>query len=1142
MRKKCVSVCLPILLAFLPTTAFGQGDRGAITGLVTDPTQAAIPDVEITVVHLATGVRTTVRTGPTGNYIVPRLPVGIYTLTARKEGFRSYEQTNIPVRVDATVRIDITLDVGQVTESVTVTGQAPLIQSESSEVGLVLTSSQFTELPLTLGGGIRNPSAFIFLQPGVTPGATWEKHISGNPAFTDQVYYDGIALSRGDLANDIEVNPSVDAIAEFKLITNNYSAEYAHALGGITAFTIKSGTNELHGSAFFFNSIEKYNARNFFQPNKPPYKQNEWGFTVGGPVWLPKIYNGRNRSFFFFSLDQFYRRSPGSTGLGTVPTSRMLTGDFTEWVQAGRGLIYDPATGRRDPTTGAFLRDPFPGNVVPRARWSAISSKLVAMHPQPTYPGLANNYQLVSGFPWADERTSGFKIDHVFTENHRLSGMFNFTDRPSAKCPGANNVGGHGLAGDLQCLNIQRVTTRLVRLNYDWTISPSTFNNFAAGLSRFRNPNFAVGFRKGWIERLGLKGLGDDLFPWVDFNHDYIRFGNTIASDNYFTNFTFVDTVTMVRGNHMLKFGGEVQRHRNNYRDFGTTGGNFQFNQLTTGLPGVARSGNSFASFLLGDVFSGSAFFPYLQRGNRNSYFSLWINDNWKATPRLTLNLGLRWEVQPPFTDPNNRLSWMDPDTPNPAIGGFKGAYIFAGNCPGCSRFYSTGNTHWRDFSPRFGIAYRLTDRTVIRSGYGIFFAQIITQGTNVAALAAGYNVTASFGSPDGINRAFNWDDGFPQNFPRPPRIDPGLQNGLAAQFQDVNRSTLVPYTQQYNLIVERQIGQTMSFSVGYVANLGRRLHLAWGGGYDWNQVHPNYLTLGELLRRPITDPAVQAAGFREPFPGFVQLWGARATLAQALRRFPQYTSVNQPGSTFGLSNYHSLQVSAERRMSRGLMFTAAYTFSKSLANTEGFSTGAGSIDRFNRKIDRSLTSIDQPHVLTFSYIYELPFGPGKPFLTAGVGAKALGGWKITGMHMYASGMPINVFTTNTLPLFNPGQRPNLISSDIRTPISAGEFDPGRGDLWLNPRAFADPPPFTFGNAARYLNARTPGQLNESVGLLKDTRFGERYNLQFRMEATNPFNRVVFGGPVSNFASGAFGRIGSAGGGRLVQFALKLYF
>ncbi|MCW5980749.1 MAG: TonB-dependent receptor [Bryobacteraceae bacterium] len=1138
-KRQLTSRCLLLLAAALlcAAPALSQGDRGTITGLVTDSTQAAIPEVEITITHVQTNVQTSTRSGSTGVYNLLRLPVGNYTLVAKKEGFRAYQQTEIPVRVGETLRLDITLEIGQLTEQVTVVGAAPLISSESAEVGLVLTSAQFTELPLTLGGGIRNPSSFIFLQPGVSPGNTWEKHVNGNPAFTDQVYYDGIALSRGDLANDAEVNPSVDAIAEFKLISNNYSAEYSHGLGGVTTFNYKSGTNELHGNGFVFNSVEAYNARNFFQPEKPKYRQNNWGFTVGGPIVLPKVYDGRNKSFFFFSLDTIYVRAPGSPGLSTVPTAGMLQGNFTDWVNAGRGMVYDPATGRRN-ESGAFVRDPFPGNIVPQARWSNISSKMVAMHPQPTYPGLINNYQAVTGAPESDQRTSGFKIDHLLSDAHRLSGMFNWTDRPAVKCPGGNNTA-WSLAGDLECHNVQRVTTRILRLNYDWTVSPTVLNRFSAGLSRFRNPNFSVHFRQGWIEKIGLKGVADDLFPWVDFNHDYMRFGDTIASDNYFTNFTFVDTVSIIRGNHTLKIGGEVQRHRNNFRNFGTTGGNFQFNQLSTGLPGVTNSGNSWASFLLGDVYNASAFFPFLQSGNRNGYYSLWANDDWKVTPRLTLNLGFRWEVQPGFTDPNNRISFMDPTVPNPGAGGLPGAYIFAGDCQGCSGFTSTGNTHWRDFAPRLGFAYRLTDKTVVRGGYGIFFAQIITQGTGVNGLSEGYNVSASFATGDsGLTPAFNWDNGFPQNFPRPPLIDPTLKNTQSANFVDRDRSTLVPYTQQYNFLIEHQVGQSTSFSAGYVANLGRRIH----SSINWNQTDPRYLNLGALLQRNILDPQVAAAGFGEPYPGFASQWGTRGTLVQALKRWPQFTSVGQPGSTFGNSSYHSLQISGERRMSRGLMFTLAYTFSKAMANTEGFSSGTGAQDWFNRALDKSITSIDQPHILTFSYIYELPFGRGKRFAQGGVASKIAGGWKITGLHMYSSGTPIAVIMNNPLPIGNPSLRPNVVSSDLRSNISAGEFDPGRGDLWLNPAAFATPASFTFGNAPRYTNARIPTRLTESLGLLKDTQIGERYNLQLRFESSNPFNRVVFGGPVSNFSSGSFGRIGSAAGSRQLTLGAKFNF
>ncbi|MCW5980752.1 MAG: TonB-dependent receptor [Bryobacteraceae bacterium] len=1118
------------MLLLLPILAFAQG---TITGLVTDSTQAVIPDVEITITHAGTNISTTARTGPTGVFTLLRVPIGAYSLVAKKEGFRAYQQPQIRVLEGDTLRLDIVMELGQMTETVTVTGAAPLVQSENAQVGMTITSSQFTELPLTLGGGIRNPSSFIFLQPGVSPSGTWTKQINGVSSFSDQVYYDGIALSRGDLANDGEVNPSVDAIAEFKLIANNYTAEYTHALGGVTTFNMKSGTNQLHGNSFFFNSVEAYNARNFFQKVKPKYRQNNWGFTVGGPILIPKLYDGRDKTFFFFSLDQFYLRAPGSPGLATVPTSKMLDGDFSEWVDAGRGVVYNPRSQRTE--NGAVVRDPFANGIIPKSMWSRISSQMVGMHPQPTSPGLISNYQLDTGAPSTDQRSSGFKIDHMFTEAHRLSGMFNYTDRPAVKCPASNNAGAGSLAGDLECHNVQRVTTRIVRLNYDWMVSPTVLNRFSAGLSRFRNPNFSVHYGKGWPEKLGLTGVGGDLFPWVDFNHDYVRFGDTIASDNYFTNFTFLDTVSVLRGNHTLKFGVEVQRHRNNFRDFGSSGGNWQFNQLSTGLPGVSKSGNSWASFLLGDVYSASCFFPFLQYGNRNGYYSPWINDDWKVTPKLTLNLGLRWEVQPGFTDPNNRFSYMDPTAPNTPLGGIPGAYIYASD----GAFSSTGNTHWRDLAPRFGFAYRLTDKTVVRGGFGLFYAQVITQGTGVNGLREGYNVSASFASADlGVSPAMNWDNGFRQDFAHPPQLIPDLKNAQSATLVDRDRSTIVSYTHQMNFIIERQVGQSMSFTAGYVGNGGRRL----SRGINWNQNETSQLALGGLLSKNILDPAVVAAGYKEPFAGFATLFGARGTLAQALKRWPQFTSVGQAGAFFGSSNYHSLQVSGLRRMSKGLMFTLAYTFSKSINDTNVYGYGAGSMDHFNRKLDKSLASLDQPHTLSLSYIYELPFGPGQRYLTKGIGSKALGGWKITGMQIYSSGVPIGFTLNNNLPIGNAGQRPNLISSNLRSSVSADAFDPAK-DLWLNPAALAIPAPYTFGNAPRNSgDVRNPMYMSESLGLLKDTRFGERFNWQLRFECTNPMNRVVFGGPVANFSSGSFGRITSASGARSITLGTKFYF
>jgi hypothetical protein len=674
MRRK-------LFVSFLTCAAglWAQGDRGTIAGLVTDPSGAAAPGVVIEAVQEATNFKATTVTTNTGAYRLVNLPVGVYNLTAKAAGFQSYARTGIQIQVNQTATVDIGLRVGEVTETITVEGGAPMIQTESSDVGMVVESKRFLDLPLTLGGGIRNPSSFIKLSPGVDPRSTWNKSISGGGSFQDQTYYDGIALSRGDLSNDGEVNPSVDAIGEFKLITNNYSAEYAHALGGITSFTMKSGTNDIHGTAFYFVRNEKLDARGFFSATKAPAKQNEYGGTVGGPLVLPKLYNGRDRTFWFFSYDQFHLRGGQLGGLNTLPTARMQGGDFGELPRT----IYDPTTTRLD-ANGNTIRDPFPNNIIPQNRWSRVSSVMLPYHPKPELPGIVNNSVAPLGSPRTDQLTTGFKIDHIFSLNHRISSMFNVTDRPSTKSPAPSRLIPVGDTTALANYNDQVVTTRVWHINFDSTLSPTTLNHIGLGLSRFRNPNFSQSFNQGWVQpdggALGLRGLQFDLFPTVQFDtENYTRYGDDIASDNFFTTFTFLDTLTAIRGNHTLKFGGEVQHHRDNYRNFGNGGGTFRFNRNSTGLPGSANTGDAWASFLLGEVYTGSAFFRSSLPGGRYTNYGLFVDDTWKVTQKLTLNLGFRWEIIVPHSDPLGRISYMDIGKPNPGAGNLPGVMVYGG-------------------------------------------------------------------------------------------------------------------------------------------------------------------------------------------------------------------------------------------------------------------------------------------------------------------------------------------------------------------------------------------------------------------------------------------------------------------------------
>lgn len=1122
------------LMVFSCSSLLGQGDRGAITGVVADSTGSAVPGVALEVVNTATNARFDTVTTGTGAYRLVGLPIGFYDLTAKASGFSTYIQRGIQIQTNQTATIDISLVVGAVTESVTVEGGVPLIQTESTDVGMVVESKQFLDMPLTLGGGIRNPSNFIKLSPGVSPTGTWTKSISGGGGFQDQIYYDGIALSRGDLSNDAEVNPSVDAIAEFKLITNNYSAEYAHAMGGVTSFTMKSGTNDLHGTGFYFVRNEKLDARGFFPPTRAPSKQNEWGGTLGGPVVLPKLYNGKDKTFWFFSFDQFYRRGGALAGLNTLPTARMAQGDFSEI----SNIIYDPAS-----SPNPAMRTPFPGNRIPTNRFSEVSAKMLPFLPAPELPGIVNNSIAPLAGPRADERTLGFKIDHQITTSHRISGMYNDTYRPSIKSPGPSRlipVGGESVTGLLN-YNLQKVRTNVLHLNIDSNLSPTTLNHIGLGYSRFRNPNFSLGFNEGWTQpnggKLGLRGLQFDLFPTVLFSTEgYTRFGDDIASDNFFHTFTVLDTLTMIRGNHTLKMGGEVQRHRDNYQNFGNGGGTFNFTRLTTGIPGNNNTGDSFASFLLGETQSGSAYFRDSIPGGRYTVFGFFIDDTWKLTNKLTLNLGFRWEPVVPHSDPANRISYMDITLPNAAAGNIPGAIRYGGS-PGNGNRYL--DMLWHNYAPRFGLAYRLTDRTVLRGGGGIFNSNYINQGLGLPAF--GYSTNASFASADnGTTPAFNWDDGFPQEFQRPPVIDPTAANrqGATAVLPDQYR---LPYKIQWNFLIEHQFASDLSMSFGYVANAGRHLYASQA----MNQLPQQFEGLPlSLLTSRVDSAAAQAAGYRAPFPGFTQLWGAQGTVAQALRPFPQYSGVSIYGSTYGNSNYQSFQYKLDKRYRRGLTGTVAYTWSKFLTDAAMFDGIPGQQTAFER--EKSYHPSDYPHVFTFSLVWDVPFGAGRKWESGNkVVNGILGGWQLATVNSYTSGSRLFVTTNNTLPFFNLGLRPNLASSDIRSSISMSDYDPNdpARNTFLNRSAFATPAAGTYGNAPRALEQRGPMRLDESFAFFKQTKIGEKLTSQFRVEMQNPLNRTVFGNPITDFTSAAFGRINSTQiGPRNIQLGMKLIF
>ncbi|MGH9665065.1 MAG: TonB-dependent receptor domain-containing protein, partial [Bryobacteraceae bacterium] len=547
-----------------------------------------------------------------------------------------------------------------------------------------------------------------------------------------------------------------------------------------------------------------------------------------------------------------------------------------------------------------------------------------------------------------------------------------------------------------------------------------------------------------------------------------------------------------------------------------------------TGLPGVANSGNSFASYLLGAVDSGSSYFRSSLPGGRYKYIGMYVDDTYKLTTKLTLDLGLRYEIQIPTSDPLGRISYMDASVSNPGAGNLPGAEVFGTDGTGQNPFF---NTQYRNFGPRAGFAYSLTPKTVIRGGYGIFYSAYINEGIGIPQ--NGFSTTPSFSSPNtGLTPAFYWDNGFPQNFSHPPNLTPTVQNGQSAQLVYPSNGGTIPYSQQFNLTIERQVSDTLMISAAYVGNKGTHIY----GTASMNQIDPAYFSLGSaLLQSNINSPLAQQAGIHEPFAGFSDLFGSRATVAQALRPFPQYQGVGVVAAPYDNSTYHSLQIKVDKRFSHGLSGTFAYTRSKMLSDGVEFTSSNGAILQQNLyQREKFLYPTDQPNLFSFSVNYALPYGRTSQ---AGAMRKVLGGWSLSAFGTYGSGYPLPIVTVNTNSLaFTGGLRPNLTGEPLRADTGSGGFDPNR-DYYLNPAAFANPAPLTFGNAPAYLNVRQPFLINESFGIFKQIRIVERVTTQFRVEMTNPLNRVVFGAPTTDLSSTSFGKVGSqATSPRLIQF------
>ena len=1151
---------------------FAQGERSELNGIVTDSTGAAIPGVTVTALEVQTKVETRAVSTDSGVFRIPYLQPGLYRLTVTKTGFRSAAVDNVALRVAQTLTVDFKMEVGQVSDSVSVSAEPPLIETGTAEIGRYVSEKEFDTWPVAVADGRRQIQSFIFRSLPGTVGGEFRGSINGGQPYSHEILIDGMALGRFDLqgGSNNEMSPSAEAVSEFKLQTGTMGAQYGGGQTAVANFALKTGTNSLHGTAYYYgqNDVLRANSFNFNAIARPrnPFKLSNYGGSIGGPVVIPKIYNGKNRTFFHFTYETTRLRDYSAGGFITLPTTDFKQGNFARLLNPtgtndarsgtavgtdalGRtvqfGQIFDPATTRT--ANGQTVRDPFPGNIVPPGRWDPVSANVLRLAPitDPINGNLLNNMvSLGACCPVFDEKMYTVKGDHVFNAKHSMSISYNHNDRVRNNSPGGRWEGPPGSPTNV--FQLQQTPGHLARFSENWTISPTIQNRFAIGYNRFGNINESVFVDQDWASRIGLRNTAPTTFPALTFGGQPIlgggigaggRLGSESRGLSYNGSWIAQNDITIIRGKHSFKMGFEYRAYYQNNRGKSGTG-TFNFQPTQTQLPGFAtQTGHSFASFLLGAVDNASRGIQLANPGYRLNYPAFYFADDWKVTSKLTLNLGVRWEIVGAFQEWAGRMTNIDPGKPNEAAGGRLGSLVFADDL----NRKSFQNTNYFQIAPRLGFAYAFTPKIVMRGGYGVNniapvnnFSTPSTFGYNGAIAVNANNTPLQFAQ----DPVLFLRDPFPNfNGVLPNKGQAaGIGNGFTYISPDANRLGIV---QNFNLGLQFQLPKETVLETSYIANRGQRL--ASGGLDALNQLPVDALRFGDSLIQPLrTNPQLGAL----PFPAFT------GSFAQSLRRFPQYTGVGQFLPNFGRSAYDSLQVMLNRRMSKDLSMLVAYTFSKGISDTSSPLDGIGAQDVYNRRLERSVVDYNFPQVLKVTWIYALPFGQGKLINMRGVVDKMLGGWTMTGIHQFRSGDPISVGISGyNNQLFSGNIRPDWLNN-VPSIIDVGGLDTVRGTPYLNPAAFGRLPATPnaivtrIGTAPRVLpNVRNLAVWNDDIGISKDFRFAEQAKFQIRGDAFNVFNRAGRGGLNTDVNSPLFGRFtGQQQGPRSIQVSARIEF
>ncbi|MEO5922311.1 MAG: TonB-dependent receptor [Bryobacteraceae bacterium] len=1142
---------LLIALTMLCGLAYGQSDRGTVTGTVADPSGAVVGSVPINLRSPETGVNYSVASSATGNYTIAQVPAGVYRLEVVAPGFKRFNQENIRVQVGQTARVDVTLEVGSNTESITITDEVSLLKTEDGALSHTIAAQKLNDLPvLGIGGnfsssqGLRFYMAQATLIPGtffqVSATGTATIKVNGAPTATQRTQIDGMDATNTLNGVPASMQPSVDSIQETTILVSDYAAEFGQVGGGIFNITLKSGTNRLHGSGYDYLQNEALNANTPFTNAKGRVRRNDYGFSVGAPILIPKVYNGKDKSFFFWNFEQYREFGRVNNLPITVPLPSYRAGDFSSILTARNvsntafphplgtvvreGTIFDPLTSTVAPN-GQVYRTPFLNNTIPLARMDPVALKIQNLIPAATSSATINN--LTPNFP-TDRLTKNYslKLDHQMSRNGKLS--FSFGTNQTAAQYSTNLNLSEGLPPVITQTRGTFTRSYTYRFNYDHTLSPSVLLHLGAGIVNYPFNDNSPTRDFDQVKELGLTGapVNPGRFPSINGLNSgtfggMVNMGAGVGgtqSTNRQVIPTFNTSLTWVKNNHTIKAGGELRLDGWMYHALTATMGVYAFSAAQTGqpytlsaAPGGVNIGFPYASFLLGQPNQLTTRPPADYRFGKKQW-GFFLQDNWKVTRKLTLDYGLRYDYSVTPREQYGRLPSLAPTLPNAFAGGHQGATAFEATC-NCvfAKNYPLG------FGPRIGAAYQLTGRTVLRGGFGLVYGST----GNPQSVAGGINQASVAQNPQFGVAALQWKDGIPVNFTTPfPNLNPSQYPTTLSPTQGtpyvIDQNGGRPSRQtQWSVGVQHEVFRNMVVDVSYVGNRG----VWWNSGnlVDYNAPTRQMLQAYGLDPTKESDHAIlisrldgaSAQQFRNKFPyaGFP----GSSTVAQSLRVFPQFSSGLAPiYAPLGQTWYNSLQAKVTKRYSSGLDFSYAFTYSQELQN----GTGGSIYDVYNRGINKSLSTLSRPLVSVFSANYTT-----QRWAANKVVSQLTGGWMLGAVVQYASGTPIAAPASNN-------QLANAVFQTANMTRVAGQplylkdldchcIDPNK-DLTLNPAAWTDATRGNWGQTAIYFNDYRSQRIpSESMSLARIFAIKEGINLSIRGEFSNIFNRTFLNGPSS---------------------------